>query len=179
MLEWGRQNPGKLKFANSGKWGASFTAGAMILTKAKVKAKFLPYKGGGPSKRAVLAGDGDFTFGRPSTIMSNYKAGEVRILAVGGTERMKDLPDVPTLAELGYGSENVMRRVLLAPRGIPADRLAKLQQAFAKLQEDKTYKRLMKQLGENQKLINGPDYEKIRGEQSELYKRLVKELTGT
>ena len=179
MLEWGRKNPGKLKFANSGKWGASFTAGAMILTKAKVKAKFLPYKGGGPSKRAVLAGDGDFTFGRPSTIMSNFKAGDVRILAVGGTKRMKELPDIPTLAELGYGSENVMRRVLMAPRGIPADRLKKLQDAFSKLQGDKTYKRLMKQLSENRNLINGPEYEKIRADQSKLYKNLVKELTGS
>lgn len=179
MLEFGRKNPGKLKFANSGKWGASFTAGAMILTKAKVQAKFLPYKGGGPSKRAVLAGDGDFTFGRPSTIMSNFKAGEVRILAVGGKKRMKELPDIPTLAEMGYGTENVMRRVLMAPRGISQDKLAILQTAFSKMQEDKTYKRLMKQLGENRNFINGPDYEKIREQQSDLYKKLVKELTGT
>ena len=180
MLAYGKANPGKLLFANSGKWGASFTAGAMIFTKAGVQAKFMPYKGGGPSKRAVLAGDADFTFGRPSTIMGQVKAGKVRILAVGGTGPMKILPGVEVLNDKGYGgSENIMQRILMAQKGIPADRLKKLQDAFGKLQNDKTYKKLMKSLGENRNMVMGGKYEGMRRAQSKTYLKLVKGLTGS
>ncbi|MBT3767693.1 MAG: tripartite tricarboxylate transporter substrate binding protein [Rhodospirillales bacterium] len=180
MLDYGRANPGKLKFSNSGKWGASFTAGAMIFTKAGVQAKFMPYKGGGPSKRAVLAGDADFTFGRPSTVMGQARAGKVRVLAVGGTKPMKILPGVPVLNDMGYGgSGNIMQRILLAQKGIPADRLKTLQDAFGKLQNDKTYKKLMKSLGENRNMVMGPAYDKLRVTQSKKYLKLVKGLTGS
>lgn len=180
MLDYGKANPGKLKFSNSGKWGASFTAGAMIFTKAGVDAKFLPYKGGGPSKRAVLAGDADFTFGRPSTVMGGVKAGKVRVLAVGGLTPMKILPGVPVLNDMGYGgSGNIMQRILLAQMGVPAVRMKKLQDAFAKLQNDKTYKKLLKSLGENRNMIMGPEYDKLRASQSQKYLKLVKGLTGS
>ena len=65
----------------------------------------------------------------------------------------------------------------MAPRGIPADRLALLREAFVKLQEDKTYKRMMKRLGEDTNLMGGADYEKERPKQSDAYKTLVDSMT--
>jgi len=65
----------------------------------------------------------------------------------------------------------------MAPRGIPADRLAILREAFVKLQEDKTYKRMMKRLGEDTNLMGGEEYEKERPKQSEIYKKLVDSMT--
>ena len=78
MMAYGKKNPGKLVFTNSGKWGAGFTAGAVILAAAGVKAKFVPYKGGGPAMRALLAGDGDFTVGRPSHIKAMFVPEKLR-----------------------------------------------------------------------------------------------------
>ena len=65
-----------------------------------------------------------------------------------------------------------------APRGVPADRLAKLREAFVALQDDKTYKRLIGRLGEDSNLMSGEDYEKVRVEQSKAYKALVKSMTS-
>jgi tripartite-type tricarboxylate transporter receptor subunit TctC len=71
-----------------------------------------------------------------------------------------------------------MRRVVLAPSGIPEDRLNKLRGAIAALQKDKTYKSLIKAIGENMAYVDGPEYEKLRPQQSEQYRELVKKLAG-
>ena len=66
----------------------------------------------------------------------------------------------------------------MAPKGLPADRMATLRQAFTSLQGDKTFKRLMSRLGENSELQDGADYEKTRPDKSAAYKELVKQITG-
>ena len=50
-----------------------------------------------------------------------------------------------------------MRRVLMAPKGIPADRLQKIRDALAKVNNDKTYKGLIKRIGENRAYIHQPE----------------------
>jgi tripartite-type tricarboxylate transporter receptor subunit TctC len=81
---------------------------------------------------------------------------------------------------MGYGgSGNIMQRILLAQKGIAADRLKTLQAAFGKLQNDKTYKKLMKSLGENRNMVMGAEYDKTRVTQSKKYLKLVKGLTGS
>ncbi len=177
VLEYGKKNPGKLQFAHTGKWGAGFTPGVQVLTKAGVDAQFIPYKGGGPALQAIVAGDGDFSVGFPAQSLPLYKAGKLRLLAVGSAKRLKDAPDVPTLTELGYES-GVMYRVVMAPRKTADDRVKVLREAFRKLYEDKTFKNLMGKLGENMEYTDGPDYEKVRVEQREMYKKLVEKITG-
>ncbi len=173
MIAYGKANPGKLKFGHSGNWGAVMVPGAIMLNKAGVKAVLVPYQGGGPALRAVLSGDVDFTFAFPSVYYSNEK--KLRPLAIVGNDKF--LPGVPTVAELGFPEITdlgMMHRVVLAPRGIPADRLEILRKAFAALPKDKTYKTLMKKLGENTANMDGADYEKVRQKQAKDYADLVK-----
>lgn len=178
MIEYAKKNPGELVFNNSGKWGAGFTAGAVLLAHAGVQAKFVPYKGGGPSRRAILAGDGDFSVGRVGNLLTLHEAGKVRILAVAGEKRVEAFPDVPSFKELGYpASGAVMDRIIMAPRATPADRIAKLRTAFRAIYKDKTFNNLMKRLGENTKFMDGADYENVRLKQSEEYGALVKKLS--
>ena len=63
-------------------------------------------------------------------------------------------------------------------RGIPADRLAKLRKAMKDIQGFKTYKRLIKAIGEITDHIDGAEYEKMRPQQDKAYKELVKSLAG-
>ena len=71
-----------------------------------------------------------------------------------------------------------MRRVLLAPAGIPKDRLDKLRTAMAELQKDKTYLSLIKAIGETHDFIDGATYDKMRPKQRMEYKKLVESLAG-
>ncbi len=174
LLDFGRGNPGKLEFAHSGQWGAGMVPGARLLQWAKVNANMTPYRGGGPSLRALLAGDADFTLQFPSTIAG--QGDKVRTLACVNDEPLVGSP--PTFASLGFPGEiGEMHRIIMAPRGIPADRLAILREAFVKMQEDRTYKRMMGRLGEDTNLMSGEEYEKLRPVQSEAYKALVDSMT--
>ncbi len=174
MLDWGKANPGKLKFGHSGNWGAIMVPGALLLSEAGVKATLVPHKGGGPVLKALLAGDVDFTMAFPSVVGGQGK--KLRVLASLGEKSM--YKGVPTLKELGYTpTVGLMNRVVLAPKDVPADRIKKLQDSFAALQKDKTYKKMMGRMGENIELMMGADYEKIRMDQSKEYGALVKSIT--
>jgi len=177
LVAYAKKNPGKLKFAHSGNWGATHTPALQLFNEAGIAGKvvMVPYKGGGPSMRGFLAGEADFTMQFKSTILAQGK--KVRVLISAGSKTA--FPPAPTFKDLGYsGSIGLMRRVIMAPKGIPADRLKKLQDALKKLQKHKTYKRLIKAIGEQQDFINGPDYEMMRPKQSATYKKLVKSLSG-
>lgn len=175
MLEYGKQNPGKLVFTTSGNWGATMTPGARVLLQAGVEATYIPYKGGGPAMQAILAGDGDFMMSFPSQAGPLVEAGKIRALASAGDVRI--FPDVPTLKELGYDA-GTMDRIVMAPAGVPEERMKILRDAFSKLNADKTYQNLMKRIGENTEYLDGPDYDKLRPANQEAYRALVKKISG-
>jgi tripartite-type tricarboxylate transporter receptor subunit TctC len=177
LVAHAKANPGKLKLAHSGNWGATFTPALQLFTEAGIAGKvvMVPYKGGGPSLRGFLAGEADFTFQFKSTIKAQGK--KVRVLISAGSK--SQFPPAPTFGDLGYSTDlGLMRRIVMAPRGIPADRLAKLQMALKKIQKFKTYKKLIKAIGEETDFIDGPDYEVLRPKQSAGFEKLVKSLMG-
>lgn len=179
VLEYAKKNPGKLKFACTGNWAAIFTFGAMLFHRAGgVEAHFLPYKGGGPCLQSMLAGEADFSFFFPMPLIDLHKQGKVRILATAGEKRMKQIPEVPTLKELGYGTGYLMDRTVMLPRKTSEDRVKVLRDAFRKLVDDKSFRKFMARVGENIAYVDGPDYEKLRLQQKKEYGELVKTITG-
>ncbi len=172
-----KENPGKVKMAHSGNWGALFVPAAQLMQANEFELNLVPYKGGGPAMQALLSGDVDVTMGFPSTLSGQISAGKIRVLATAGNERI--YPEVPSFSELGVGGDvGFMHRVVLAPREIPEDRLNILREAFGQLNGDKTYQRMMSRLGENIDYMSGDDYEAMRKEQKVAYKTLVESITG-
>jgi tripartite-type tricarboxylate transporter receptor subunit TctC len=172
-----KENPGKIKMAHSGNWGALFVPAAQLMQANGFELNLVPYKGGGPAMQALLNGDVDITMGFPSTLAGQVSAGKVRVLATAGSERI--YPEVPSFSELGVGGDvGFMHRVVLAPRDIPADRLTMLRDAFGKLNGDKTYQRMMSRMGENIDYMSGADYDTLRADQKAAYEGLVKSITG-
>ncbi len=171
------EKPGAIRMSHSGNWGALFVPAAQVMQAHDVSLNLVPYQGGGPAMQALLSGDADVTMGFPSTLSAQIEAGEVRLLATAGPERLYD--DVPTFAEVGVeGDVGFMHRVLLAPAGTPDDVVATLTQAFADLIEDRTFSRMMGRLNETIELLDGPTYQAMREEQSAAYKTLVEQLTS-
>ncbi len=177
VLEYAKANPGKMRMAHTGNWGATFVPAAQLMQATGTQFNLVPYKGGGPAMQALLSGDADITMGFPATLANLIDSGKVRILATAGEERMFD--DVPTFQEIGVsGDAGFMHRVVLAPAGTPQDVLNKLSEAFTALQEDKSYKQLMRRLGENTAYLDGASYQELRAAQAENYKALVAEITA-
>ncbi len=177
VVEHAKANPGKLKMAHSGNWGALFVPAAQIMKAKGITFNMIPYKGGGPALQALLKGDAEITMGFPATLTNLIDSGEVRLLATAGSERMAE--DVPTFDELGIGADaGYMHRIVVAPAGTPPEVVQTLRDAFKALQEDKTYVRLMGRLGENREYLDGPDYQNLRNDQASEYKALVEQITS-
>lgn len=96
-----KRNPGKYTFASSGTGTIVQMAGELFKTETGLDILHVPYKGGGASSLALLAGEVDMTFNDLTTLKANLTSGKLRALAVSNDQRLKLLPDTPTFAELG------------------------------------------------------------------------------
>jgi tripartite-type tricarboxylate transporter receptor subunit TctC len=86
-----------------------------------------PYNGNGPAGAAVLGGQVQALFGSMPAVLPHAKSGKVRPLAVGTSKRSPALPDVPTVAELGFpGFEVSLWLGFFAPKGTPEPAMRKL-----------------------------------------------------
>jgi tripartite-type tricarboxylate transporter receptor subunit TctC len=90
----------------------------------------VPYKGGGPSLIAVVAGEVQMTFDTVSTSLQLIQDGKLRALAIVGPKRAPDLPNVPTMPEVGFPAvTSGAWTALLAPKDTPPDIVVKLNAA--------------------------------------------------
>lgn len=107
--------------------GSSNHLGALLLQQSGgVKMVHVPYKGGGPLVQAMLGGQVNVSFISSPLILPHVKAGKVRAIAVGGRQRLSQVPDVPTVSETYPGLELISWFGILAPVGLPRDVFARI-----------------------------------------------------
>ena len=93
----------------------------------------IPYKGSVPSVLAVVSGEVSFTMDTILNVLQLVEGGKLRMLAVTTKQRMPDKPDMPTLGEVTPGFEFNGWIIMLAPSGVPADVINKLNQQILKV----------------------------------------------
>ena len=122
-----KAHPGKISYASSGNGGSNHLAGELFKNMAGVDMIHVPYKGSGTSTSDVLGGQVPVTFGNLLPILPMIQAGKLRPLGVTALTRSPTLPQVPTIAESGYPSFEVVNWYgILAPAGMPPDIVKKL-----------------------------------------------------
>ena len=128
----------KLPFASPGAGTTPhLTAQNLFQVHWKADATHVPFKGAGPAVAGVLGGHPPIGCMAGSGPMSNIKAGKLRALAVSSAKRLAQLPEVPTLDELGYrGMQDYTWVGLFAPAGTPQPIAEKLNAAVLKAVQD-------------------------------------------
>ncbi len=131
LVAQSRANPDK---ANYGASSASFQLATELFNR-RTGAKFMhiPYKGANESVQAVMTGDVTMTLADSGPAITGLQSGRVKALAVTSAERLKDLPNVPTLAELGIDLRVSLWIGLLAPAGTPADIIKRLHEEMVRI----------------------------------------------
>jgi tripartite-type tricarboxylate transporter receptor subunit TctC len=121
----------KLAFASPGAGTTPhLTAENLFHVRWKADVTHVPFKGAGPAVAGLLSGQPPIGCMAGSGPMSNIKAGKLRALAVSSAKRLPQLPDVPTLNELGYtGMEDYTWVGVFAPAATPAEVMRKLNDA--------------------------------------------------
>ena len=133
LIALARSRPGQLNFASSGSGGTMHLAGELLKSVAQVNIVHVPYKGGGPALTDVLGGQVEMTFVGAPASMPHIKSGKLKVLAVTTARRSAELPDVPTVAELGFpGYELAAWYGTLAPARAPSAIVQQLSGEIAK-----------------------------------------------
>ena len=124
----------KLAFASPGAGTTPHLTGVNLFqVRWKADITHVPFKGAGPAVAGLLSGEPPIGCMAGSGPMSNIKAGKFRALAVSAAKRLPQMPDVPTLKELGYdGMEDYTWVGLFAPAGTPREVAQKLNDAVLK-----------------------------------------------
>jgi len=126
--------PGSVTYGSPGSGTTIHLAGEIFKDAAKIDIRHIPYKGSNAAMMDVLAGNVDLMVSSVPSAMAQIKTGKLRPLAVTSAKRSTSLPDVPTIAELGYPGFDVSTWYgLFMPAGSPRDAVTKVNAAVNKL----------------------------------------------
>jgi tripartite-type tricarboxylate transporter receptor subunit TctC len=129
LVTYAKKNPGKLRFgAPTGIY--THFAGEYFKVRTGTDIQFVPYRGGAPAITDVVGGHIELVFNPKSSLLTHFKEGTLKALAVTSEQRWPELPQVPTMAEAGVtGFPTEVWFGLLAPAGTPPSTIERLNRA--------------------------------------------------
>ncbi|HRO59190.1 MAG TPA: tripartite tricarboxylate transporter substrate binding protein [Burkholderiaceae bacterium] len=173
-----KAKPESYTYASSGVGSTQHLAGALFGKLTGSSIIHIPYKGSGQAVADLLAGQVNMNFDTMPPILPHAQSGKLRALAISTPQRLPQLPDVPTVAESGFsGFEMTQWYGMLAPKGIPADVMTKIDAAVRKAMNDPTIRPKLEQQGLQ---FGGPqtpaEFSKFIDAELAKYRKLVVEL---
>ena len=134
LIELAKANPGKLPYGSFGNATTSHLYGELLKNNANIDMTHIPYRGSAPLLNDLLGNQVAAAFVDLTTAGAQINAGKIRALAVGGEKRRAQLPEVPTLAELGFpGFEAEGWVGIFVPAATPKDIVTKLSAELARI----------------------------------------------
>ena len=133
FVELVKKNPGKYDYGSAGNASAGHLAMEYLKLVTGMYMTHIPYRGTGPQLTDLLAGRTHASSAGLPALMPHVKSGKLRAIAVGTSQRVPMLPDVPTVAEMGYKDfETSQWYGILAPAGTPREIVKRLQEESLK-----------------------------------------------
>jgi len=121
LISRAKSDPGKITSATPGIGSVGHLSTVQLEMLAGIKTMQIPYRGLSHAINDIIAGHVDMMFDTPTTSLAVHRDGKVKIVAVGTTERVRELPDIPTIAESGLpGYRAVTWYAMVAPPQTPA-----------------------------------------------------------
>lgn len=157
-----KKRPNEIIYSSSGLYGALHIPMALFMKAAGgLQLRHLPTNGGGPALTALLGNNSQALVSSVSACLAQIKAGKARPLALFGAERLKSLPDVPTMKELGYNVEYYLWVGLFAPKATPAAVISFLRENVGKAAQTEQFKTAMANLGQDPAYLDQPEFAKF------------------
>jgi tripartite-type tricarboxylate transporter receptor subunit TctC len=147
LIEMAKAKNGAMTYGSVGPGSLPHLTTELFSQSAGVKMQHVPYKGGAPALNDLVAGHINSMMTSAVVSKPHIEAGRFTALAVVSKQRLDVLPNVPTMAEVGYPVEAAYWFGLLAPAGTPPAVIAKLEKALAETLADATVKKRLGDLG--------------------------------
>ena len=148
LVRAAKAKPDYIQFGTAGNGTPGHLTGALFETAAQVQFKHIPYKGSAPAVTDLVGGHIPVMFDPIQSVIAHIKTGKVRALAVTSKTRSPVLPNVPTVAELGYPEfESTAWWAVYAPAKLPDAVLAKLRAEVERISASAAFKEKLGDLG--------------------------------
>jgi len=153
-----RANGDKMTFASAGIGSISHFSCVILLSSLKLNVTHVPYRGVAPAMNDLIGGHTDFMCDQTTTALSQISGGTIKAIAVLSDEKVRQLPNIATVASAGYPEVNVRAwNALFAPKGTPADVVERLARALRAAVSDKALQTQMAAVG-----VELPEPEKLK-----------------
>lgn len=146
FLKLAKEKGAALNMAHAGNGSGAHLNAVLFNSVAGLQPTYIPFQGAAPILTALTAGQVDAYMGLTSTDVPLHQAGRVRILAVSSKQRLAQLPDVPTMIEVGLPDYTANTWFgLFLPKGVSDQVAAAYERAIAIALEDATYRKTLEQ----------------------------------
>ena len=150
LIAWLKANPDKATAGTGGVGSPPHISGIFFQKMTGTQFQFVPYRGTAPAMRDLLAGQIDIMIDQASNVLPQLRGGTIKAFAVTAKERLPSAPDVPTVDEAGLPGLYVsVWHGLWAPKGTPAEIIAKLNGAVVKSLGEQGTKEKLAALGQD------------------------------
>jgi tripartite-type tricarboxylate transporter receptor subunit TctC len=167
-----KQNPGKVTMGNSGMGSVTHMVPVAMAAKVGTQLVHVPF-GTGLAVAALMGGKIDASSQHPAEILSQVKAGEVRILAVSSEKRINLWPNVPTMKESGVDLVFDQWRGIAAPKGAPPVVIDKMSALVKKAIENKEWIDFTASVGTTAQYLDPASFGKFVAEQDKITKEIM------
>jgi tripartite-type tricarboxylate transporter receptor subunit TctC len=147
MVAKAKTDPNSASYGTPGAGTLPHFMGVLMEQSAGINLNHIPFQGGAPANTALLGGHIGYKFDVVSETAEMHRSGKVRIIAVTGSQRDPQVPEVPTLKESGINMDATAWFAMYGPAGLKGDVLARLERAMMKIARDPGMKDKMIKLG--------------------------------
>jgi tripartite-type tricarboxylate transporter receptor subunit TctC len=175
FVAFGRSKPKQLLFGSTGNGSPGHLSGELLSRLLGIDAVHVPYRNGAQGTTDLLTGRIHFWVAPIPTRLQQLREGELRVLAVAGTERSQDLPDVPTIKELGFGAFDASTAyAVFAPKGVSRQIIQRLNGELAKALRNEDVANKLRAAGVEPKLSPPAEVTALLEAEIEQWARIIK-----
>jgi tripartite-type tricarboxylate transporter receptor subunit TctC len=171
-----KANPGKLNYGMVGRGSAQEILALELGKMAGVQMTGIPYKGGAEALHDLIAGRVQLYVSPTLSLLPQYKAGKVKVVAVTSPERLAALPEIPTVSEKGFPFVRFGWLGVCAGAGTPQPVIALLNQQIAAIVQSAQYRDMIEKAGSVPLSSTPEELAKILVETYELTARITREF---